>query len=605
MAEYDFREQIREDIETYQEEHPGMTNLKKEEWAFNYWVLDKLFGEDEDEIENKIIDYHDFGVDCYVWHEESQDLYLIQNKFYNDNSRVDSNYIRNCLSDAFGQLSQGTFTRCDEVQRIFNNHYRKDNNMDFRIHHYFYVTNNEITDSTRKVISQFNDTYSDRDAQIFDLNDIEEAYYGTPKVSKTNLDIELATVNKGTRLTIRSDDYGIDLPIDGMYAMVPVYNLYEALVKAKEASYPIFDANIREYLGHTGRINKRIVETLKSPLERNRFFFYNNGITIICDEIKNEQIMSQKDSSNKGLRVFTIVNPQIVNGCQTVSSIEHVLQDVPEDRLREEFEDVFVMAKILELPKDNDEMRSLRENIVRYNNSQNSIDEKTFEAINELFVSYQKNFEEKGFLLLIKQSDAHMFEKKYPQPSKLIDKNHELLEKFGLQDSLTRTKHFEIKLDKFLQVMLAFYGDGQQAFQKKGNLLKKDSAQYNLVTNALKVSNSGMTVQLALEMYLLYLRAEQEKKANKEDGKVPITWYMFESIAKFDCEDGTKVENLSKLLENKESIDDLIKTYTGVSKLYLQGYANNNPGKEYNAMIKEKLDLGKVKEHLELLKVLG
>lgn len=44
---------------------------------------------------------------------------------------------------------------------------------------------------------------------------------------------------------------------------------YIRLLKKKK--YPIFDANIREYLGATGTINKKIMETLKNPDERVNF----------------------------------------------------------------------------------------------------------------------------------------------------------------------------------------------------------------------------------------------------------------------------------------------------------------------------------------------
>ena len=71
-----FRKQIEEDIAEYTEKYASISNISKPEWAFNFWVLDKLFSEDEQLIEEKIIDYDDKGIDCYVWHEDMRDLYL-------------------------------------------------------------------------------------------------------------------------------------------------------------------------------------------------------------------------------------------------------------------------------------------------------------------------------------------------------------------------------------------------------------------------------------------------------------------------------------------------------------------------------------------------
>ena len=43
----DFKKQIEEDIRAYQEKYGDtMLNINKDEWAFNFWILDKFFYED-------------------------------------------------------------------------------------------------------------------------------------------------------------------------------------------------------------------------------------------------------------------------------------------------------------------------------------------------------------------------------------------------------------------------------------------------------------------------------------------------------------------------------------------------------------------------------
>ena len=91
----DFRTQIREDIKEYQLRYPNISNIEKDEWAFNYWILDKFFYEDEELIEDKIIDYNDMGVDAYEIYEDTKELYLIQNKYYNDSSKLSAEYVKN------------------------------------------------------------------------------------------------------------------------------------------------------------------------------------------------------------------------------------------------------------------------------------------------------------------------------------------------------------------------------------------------------------------------------------------------------------------------------------------------------------------------------
>lgn len=73
-----FKEQIQQDIREYQSNFKFVKNIEKDEWAFNYWVLDKLFYEDEELIEEKIIDYNDMAVDAYEIYEDTKDIYIIQ-----------------------------------------------------------------------------------------------------------------------------------------------------------------------------------------------------------------------------------------------------------------------------------------------------------------------------------------------------------------------------------------------------------------------------------------------------------------------------------------------------------------------------------------------
>lgn len=577
----DFREQIIEDIRYYQESYPHIDKMKKDEWAFNFWVLDKLFCEDEDVLESHIIDYSDNGIDCYVWHEEEKDLYLIQNKYYDDSSLFTASYFNNAVEDGYQQLENGTYGHSKELQTLFS---KNSGDKDFFVYHYFYVTNDRASDSVKEAVANFNESHgASRQAQIFYLSDIERDFYGNPKTPDKHLTISLKTMNKGTTLIVNNDAYGLGLDIDATYMMLPVIELYKALEQADDAEYPIFDANIREYLGIGRSVNKGIIKTLENKSDRNKFFFYNNGITIICT--------SASGTTEPSGRIIELDDPQIVNGCQTVSSIKQVLGGMPPSSLEDEFKNAYVMAKILVIPsnsKDEDtkeKLAKLKKDIVKYNNSQNSIDEKSFEANTYMFQRIQREFEQYGFLILLKQSDKNKFTQLYRQPSELMAKASGKLKQFGLTESIKKTQDFTIPLEKLLQVVLAFYGDAQQAFQKKGNLLKRDSKQYETVVDA--IGSSELTTRRLLDLYLLYLKSETEKKASS--GKTPITWYFIEGFSHDECNGGdcTKIDDYTS---SSEKIDRLINLYSMATKGYLRRYTAENEEKGYNDMIKEKLD---------------
>jgi hypothetical protein len=96
---------------------------------------------------------------------------------------------------------------------------------------------------------------------------------------------------------------------------VPLENLSEFLSSPDGA----FDErlvwqNVRYFLGIDNDVNRGIKETLLSG-QTDDFWFLNSGLTIVCDQIL---------SVANGRHPITMVNPQIVNGCQTASVIHAV-----------------------------------------------------------------------------------------------------------------------------------------------------------------------------------------------------------------------------------------------------------------------------------------
>lgn len=68
-------------------------------------------------------------------------------------------------------------------------------------------------------------------------------------------------------------------------------------------------------------------------------------------------------------------------------------------------------------------------------------------------------------MLLIKQSDKNSYSTQYKNATKLKEKSHERLEKFGLT-SLNKVTDFFVPLEKLLQVVIAFALGGYDAYTK-------------------------------------------------------------------------------------------------------------------------------------------
>lgn len=443
-----FRKQILEDISLLRENNKYITNIDKDEWVFNYWILENIYNVDPELIESQIIEYNDMGIDAYEFIEETKDLYIIQNKFYSDTSILSEHYVKNdFLLRSINALKNNTYTRSKDLQNIFNKYKNHD---DFTVHLELYVTNNIKNERISKYINEFNLKDTKYVANIYYLNDVKEKYYGEFIYKQNNITVNIDTIVKGTILNINNSNYKLKNIIDARYVFTPITTIYKIYRDALEKQYPIFDKNIREYLGSTG-VNKKIIDTLTNKEDRVNFFYYNNGITLICKEMSI--IKTVKSNFNRNAQ-FSVINPQIVNGCQTVNSIYEVLKNVDPNSLEEDFKDTFVMLKVLQIDSKNDYEKELYENIVKFNNSQNSIDEKTFVSNNSMFLRFQREFEKRGFLLLIKQSDKNTYKNKYKSIATLQENAHKYLEKYNLE--MKKITDFFIPLEKLLQIILAF-----------------------------------------------------------------------------------------------------------------------------------------------------
>ena len=81
----------------------------------------------------------------------------------------------------------------------------------------------------------------------------------------------------------------------------------------------ILDRNVRRYLGlRSNRVNAAMHATLSDPAKSDKFYFYNNGITIVCDRF-------DYNAFQKADYQVRIHNLQVINGGQTCMTIQRTL----------------------------------------------------------------------------------------------------------------------------------------------------------------------------------------------------------------------------------------------------------------------------------------
>lgn len=153
-----------------------------------------------------------------------------------------------------------------------------------------------------------------------------------------------------------------------------------AQIVNKDVNGFVFDLNIRKYLGKLGGVNKDIINTCTNSNLSPLFWFLNNGVTIICDKV--DPVTDPDDPKVK------IENMQIVNGCQTATSLANALKDghlQPDTRL---------LLRIYET----DDL-DLVDKIVLTTNNQNKITGRNLRANDITQLDLEKGFKMFGFYL--------------------------------------------------------------------------------------------------------------------------------------------------------------------------------------------------------------
>lgn len=124
----------------------------------------------------------------------------------------------------------------------------------------------------------------------------------------------------------------------------------------------LLDRNIRRYLGlHGNRVNEAIRGTLLDDLDRPNFFFYNNGVTLICERFDFNSLQGD----NYKVRVEGL---QIINGGQTSKTIQAALA---ESSTQGSFDSVHVLVRLYQVPPD---AGPSVQTITYATNSQNPVD---------------------------------------------------------------------------------------------------------------------------------------------------------------------------------------------------------------------------------------
>ena len=161
----------------------------------------------------------------------------------------------------------------------------------------------------------------------------------------------------------------------------------------------LFERNVRRYLGLAGnRVNEAMAKTLREPKERPNFYFYNNGVTVICSQFSYNALQRE----NWRVRASDV---QIVNGGQTAMTVRRLAGEPGLD-----IEAAEVLVRIYELPPND---TALVEAITVATNSQNPVELRDLKANNRRQTKLSISIEALGYAYRTKREERSMAENEF------------------------------------------------------------------------------------------------------------------------------------------------------------------------------------------------
>ncbi|KVT58027.1 AIPR family protein [Burkholderia ubonensis] len=348
--------------------------------AIAAFVLHEAAGATLDEAVAASIDGgNDHGIDS-VFVAADQTIWLVQSKYKDSGTGEPELGEVSKFRDGITDLLQGRWDRFNDALR----------------NRQAAITNalNSGICKVKVVLAYSGTAVSDDRRDIF--ADLERAFNGTnPGFVRCHAyglitlhDLHLDGVSaQPIEAEIELKDFGhTQEPYRAFYGRVDAKRLAEMWAAHKEH---LVDRNIRRFKGTT-TVNTGLSETLRQ--EAQHFFYFNNGVTFLCDSIQEQHPRDPHRQIGK----FRVRGLSIINGAQTVGAIAR------EPLAHYDAHPAVVMVTFVCLENAPD---GFGDRVTQSRNRQNAVDLEDFAALDERQAMWQHTLRMAGITYLVKQGE--------------------------------------------------------------------------------------------------------------------------------------------------------------------------------------------------------
>lgn len=282
------------------------------------YVIASLSGCQIDQACASVVDgQNDNGIDGIYLDRENRTLFIVQSKWSNSGSgSIDKEGalkfikgIRDLLNARYENFNERVVAKKEDIEWALNNH------TSFQVI-YAHTGKEQVSGDVEEIFDEALDEFNSPVDIVFkkflSLKDLYETLKSDGKPPPIKAEVTLA-------------EWGnLSEPYQAYYGQISALDIAELY---NQFGLELFAPNLRVFLGST-EVNKSIETTVVNEPEK--FWYFNNGITVLCDRVKKYP----RGAGNKSSATFECEGLKIVNGAQTAGAIASSLRGLealPED----------------------------------------------------------------------------------------------------------------------------------------------------------------------------------------------------------------------------------------------------------------------------------